>query len=849
MNAERWEQVGRLVEAAEAVRAEERAAFLERECRGDAQLRSEVESLLATSKEAESFLESPLGGDARLAAGQHREIGPYALLEEIGQGGMGIVYKAIRRDQGFERLVAVKLVKRGMDTSFILRRFESERRILAGLDHPNIARVLDGGETSDGLPYFVMELIEGRNLLGYCEEEHLDVSRRLALFREVCAAVTYAHQRLVIHRDIKPSNILVTAEGAPKLLDFGLAKVLAREPGEEADRTETALRVLTPEYASPEQIRGEELTTATDVYSLGVVLYELLTGERPYRLKTRAPEELSDAILHQEPVRPGTKARLHRDLDAIVMTALRKEPARRYASAEQLSEDIRRHLEGLPVKARPDSFGYRAGKFVRRHRLGVAAALLVAASLVGGLAIALSERNRARVQAVRAEETARFLADVFQGANPELVKGKTVTARELLDAGAERIGRQLQGQPEVQASLLVVMANAYDRLSAGRESLVLAERALALRERARAPGSLEVAESLHQVGSLRHRLGSPAQALPVLDRAAALREALLGPEHPDTAETARALASTLDDLGRSAEARRLLEKTIAIQRRVSPASLTLARLYNSLGIVAYREDRAGARKAFEGSVAAYEKVEGPQNWQIAIPLVNLGQLSREDEDFAAAQIHYERVLAIDEKIWGKETAGVAYTLACLGDLKHARGDAEGGRKLIERSLALFGKTEPPEYRGFIAPLTYLGNVSLTQKLPGEARALFERALHIAERTHGPEHPAVAESLVALARALDATGEKAEAEKLLRRALSIQRKTLTSNPRSLVPTLTVLARVLTSQNRVPEARPYLEEAVTIARAKLPERHSQRLAAEEALRAAKGTAPTRASLADR
>ena len=308
MTPERWADVGRLFDAAQDLPPESREAFLEGQCDGDADLKAEVGSLLASLDEAESFLERPATGDARQPrAAARRRVGPYELVEEIGHGGMGIVFKAVRRDQGFERFAAVKLVKRGMDTDFVLRRFESERRILAGLDHPNIARVLDGGSTEDGLPYFVMELIAGVNILEYCEQKALGVSERLSLFRQVCRAVQYAHQRLVIHRDIKPSNLLVTPEGVPKLLDFGLAKVLTREPGETIDRTQTALRILTPEYASPEQVRGVEITTASDVYSLGVVLYELLTGERPYRLKTRNPEEVSGAVLTQEPERPGAR--------------------------------------------------------------------------------------------------------------------------------------------------------------------------------------------------------------------------------------------------------------------------------------------------------------------------------------------------------------------------------------------------------------------------------------------------------------------------------------------------------------------------------------------------------------
>ena len=289
MTPERWAQVGRLLLAARELPPENRAAFLEEECGGDSDLKSELESLLASVDPAESFLEQPAAGHPRQAAGFRQQVGPYEPLGEIGRGGMGVVYKAVRRDQGFERFVAIKLVKRGMDTDFILRRFESERRILAGLDHSNIARVLDGGSTDDGLPYFVMELIDGESILEYCDEKRLGVSERLALFRQVCSAAQYAHQRLVIHRDIKPSNIVVTADGVPKLLDFGLAKVLAGEEGAAVDRTETALRVLTPEYASPEQARGEQLTTASDVYSLGVVPVRAADGRAPLQAEDAQP--------------------------------------------------------------------------------------------------------------------------------------------------------------------------------------------------------------------------------------------------------------------------------------------------------------------------------------------------------------------------------------------------------------------------------------------------------------------------------------------------------------------------------------------------------------------------------
>ena len=396
-----------------------------------------------------------------------------------------------------------------------------------------------------------MELIEGKSLLEYCEEERLDTRARLALFRQVCSAVTYAHQRLVIHRDIKPANILVTAEGVPKLLDFGIAKLLAREPGAAAERTETELRVLTPEYASPEQVLGREITTSSDVYSLGVVLYELLTGQRPYKLATRSPEEMTGAVVGQQPEKPSTKARLHRDLDHIVLMALRKEPERRYASAQQLGEDIRRHLEGLPVEASPDSFGYRAGKFVRRHRAGVAASVLVVASLVGGLGLALFQMRAAQRERSRAEghlAQVRRLATSFLFEHHDAIRdlaGSTPARKLLVERGVaylDLLSKEAGGDPAFQREL----AEAYQRLGnlqggMGNEgSLGASEAALqsyrksfalleALEARKEAdPKDRNALAQIHiSLGQLALKMGRKSEALAHFRQAAAIREALV----------------------------------------------------------------------------------------------------------------------------------------------------------------------------------------------------------------------------------------------------------------------------------------------------------------------------------
>ncbi len=487
--------LARLKEVFHAVRELPSAArdgFLARECGSDQQLREKVEALLKSDGTSETFLADPsaqLVADAFNAAPEPsvagRMIDRYRIIREIGRGGMGAVYLAERADDEYQKQVALKLIKRGMDTDSVLRHFRNERQILAGFDHPNIARLLDGGTSDDGLPYFVMEFVEGLPIDEYCDTHALSIAARLQLFREICAAVSYAHRHLVIHRDIKRSNILVTAEGVPKLLDFGIAKILQEDGAPLA--TLTGQRLMTPEYASPEQARGERVTTASDVYSLGVVLYELLTGQSPYRLTTRTSAEISHAISNQQPERPSTVSRgasfqlaasrdlksrataLRGDLDNIVLMALRKEPERRYQSVEQFAEDIRRHLENRPVLARKDTSGYRATKFVRRNKTALTAAAVVLLVLVGGIIATSWQAQKARATQARAErrfhdvrELANSVLFDYHDAIKDLPGATKVRERLVKDAlkYLDSLAGEAQGDPALQREL----AAAYERV-------------------------------------------------------------------------------------------------------------------------------------------------------------------------------------------------------------------------------------------------------------------------------------------------------------------------------------------------------------------------------------------------
>jgi non-specific serine/threonine protein kinase/serine/threonine-protein kinase len=474
MTSEHWERLKGIFEAALQKPPQEREAFLNNAC-ADQELRTEARKLLAAHDKAGSFIEdSPVAGLAAAHAEPAQEswvgrrIGPYRLLAEIGRGGMGTVYRAVRDDDQYRKEVAIKLVQ-DQGSEFVLDRFLNERQILAGLDHPHIARLLDGGTASDGRPYLVMDLVEGEPIDVYCQRRALDVRARLELFREVCAAVQYAHQNLIVHRDIKPGNILVTRDGTPKLLDFGIAKLLRADGAvRSSPATVTEFRPLTLDYASPEQVRGQPITTASDVYSLGVLLYELLTGKVPYALKTH--EELVRAICEAEPPRPSTAVPdLRGDLDNILMMALRKEPLRRYASVDQFSEDVRRYLEGRPVRARQDTLGYRAAKFVGRHRLGVAASALLTVSLVGGFVATSRQARIARAERARAEkrfDDLRKLANDFLFEFHDAIANLpgSTPARELVVKRAAQYLDSLAAESTNDDGLKRELAAAFERL-------------------------------------------------------------------------------------------------------------------------------------------------------------------------------------------------------------------------------------------------------------------------------------------------------------------------------------------------------------------------------------------------
>ncbi len=700
MNSDRFQRCEALFHAALPLSEEDRVALLERSCSNDLQLRAEVERLLAAHARAGDFIASPAVASVDRTTGDPswvgRLVGPYRVVREIGRGGMGAVYLAERADGQYEVRVALKVIKRGMDTEQVLARFRAERQILASLDHPNIARLLDGGSTDQGVPFFAMEYIEGEPIDAWAQRRALTVDDRLRLFLQVCGAVSYAHQHLVVHRDIKPLNILVTADGAPKLLDFGIAKVL-HEDAEEATSTVTGMRLLTPEYASPEQVEGQHATTASDVYSLGVVLYELLTGRSPYRVRSRSPLDVVEAVRTTDPERPsaagGTeklRRRLRGDLDTILLTALRKEPARRYQSVEQFAGDVRRHLEGLPVRARPDTFGYRAGKFVRRNRVPVAAGVLLALALLGGTAATAYQARQARAAQARAEQRfsdVRKLANAllfdYHDAIRDLRGARPVRERMVRDALGYLDG--LSSESREDPTLQRELAGAYQRIGdlQGGEPSSLGDTEGAARSYSKALGILEsVLRADSTNGGLRRDVAHSAMSL------------------------GRVVWSRGDlaaGLAHARRARALLDPLVASSPTDTDLRLQLSAANNLLGQISLEEGKiAESMEYHRADLAQFESAPESERRRpdvrhaISVTYGYLGDAQAESDDVAGALESHRRSRALRRQLSAEFPDNATYaTQASTARYYEATTLAHLGRWEESLALHLEGLAEDP----------------------------------------------------------------------------------------------------------------------------------------------------------
>lgn len=803
MTPERFAQIEDVFCRAAELSTDERHKFLDEACASDTELRREVESLLVEHAETKTpFASLIVGAAGSLANGQEdfigRRIGSYRITGVIGQGGMAEVYRAVRDDDHYQKEVAIKLVRPGRITTFTLARFRYERQILASLEHPNIARMLDGGATDDDLPYFVMEYIPGQTINDYCQTQNLSIKQRLKLFRSVCTAVQYAHKNLVIHRDLKPTNILVTNDGLPKLLDFGIAKLLAPEVSSNAvtvAQTMTMMRLMTPDYASPEQVSGEPVTTATDVYSLGAVLYELLTGELPHRFKDRTLAEIERVICQAEIERPSVVAgssskasarwrrALEGDLDNIMLMALRKEPERRYQSVEQLSEDIRRYLEGRPVTARQDTLRYRAGKFMRRHKAGVGVAAVMLMLLVGFAAMMSLQAARIARERDRANQVTEFLVKSFEVSDPGEARGNSITAREILDNSAARIRRELQGQPEMQAALMDTMGRVYFRLGLYDSALPLLKDALELRRQALGAEHSEVATTMNNLALVLHAKGDFGAAEPIYSDALAMRRRLFGENHREVAASLNNFGLFLKDKGDYVAAESNLRQALAL------------------------------RRALFGSV----------HIDVAETLNELGVLFKKKGDFNGAEPLYREALEMRRRLLGEDHPSVAETINNLATLLDSMGRYDEAEPLSRQSLNLYRRVLGEEHPYVAVSLSNLAGLLKRRRDFDGAEQLYRQSLAIMRKLHGEEHPELATLLNNLASLFSEKGDLNAAEPLFRQALEMRRKTLKEGHPSIINGLQNLALLLMRKGDLKAAEPLFKEAVDVSPKSFPQGH--------------------------
>jgi tetratricopeptide (TPR) repeat protein/predicted Ser/Thr protein kinase len=843
IDPERWARIEDLFEQASALPASARGAFLERECGSDLDLHRYVETLIA-----------PMVGI------EGTRIGPYRVLRELGQGGMGTVYLAERADGEYEGQVAIKVTRDGPGNAERLRRLRTERQILANLRHPNIAGLLDGGTTDDGAPYVVMEYVEGTRIDLYCDAHRLDVRARIELVRTLAGAVEHANRNLVVHRDIKPGNILVTGDGIPKLLDFGIAKLLDAEADPDVTRT-TTTRILTPAYASPEQIAGDAITTASDVYSLGVVCYVILIGRLPYQLgDARTPSEVVRIVSEAPVTRPsdavttgqaeelaeqrGTTAEQLRrifagDLDAILLTALRKEPDRRYRSAGDFGADLGRFLDGRPVSARPDTLGYRAGKFVARNRIGVAAAAAATIALIAAVSFYTArlarERDRAQVEAAKAGQVAAFLEDLFEVSDPSQSRTDTITARELLDRGAERIATNLTEQPEVQATLMGVIGRVYRGLGMYPAARDQATAALAIRRRLHAGEHHDVAESETDLGAALGGMAERTAAEARLREALRIERALHAGDDEHLVAALAGVAAVVKDEGtRLDDAEALFREALAMRERLGTNDGSLAMLSDGLaGTLVWKGDYAGAEPWLRQSVALVQKQVPVDSAVLAIAVHNLGhnlkQLGKAEEAITMER----QALAIGLAFYGPAHPYVTAFRNGLGTVLRDQGDLEGAAEQFRRSLTADSARLGPDHDQVATNLGLLGTTLLAQGRLNEAEVALRGALGVRRKALGPDHPYVAISVNELAGLYLARGKLVEAESRYREALALRRRHQPAHPPYIAYSLVGLARTLISARRPGEAIPLLLEADTIRRAALPEGHRLRVEVDSLL----------------
>ncbi|HEX6315324.1 MAG TPA: tetratricopeptide repeat protein [Gemmatimonadaceae bacterium] len=833
-----WARVQEIFHEALDRGADGRDLFLAEACFGDARLESEVRSLLDAHEDdgVIALLDATVSEGPRLYGLETDHVGPWRILRPLGQGGMGMVFLAERKEHDVTQTVALKLLRGEYLERTLVDRFRAERRILARLEHPGIARLIAAGATESGQPYFAMEFVEGTSLMDYCRQNRCTLPQRLGLFLEICEAVEYAHQQLVVHRDLKPGNVLVTDEGRVKLLDFGVAKLLDDEESQ-GGATRTGAW-FTPEYASPEQLRREPVTTLSDVYALGVMLYELLAGVRPFDLSDLSPAAIEQTVSNQLPGKPSdrtTDVRLTRlirgDLDTIALKALAAEPRRRYASVRELADDIRRFQASEPVRARPDTIAYRASKFIRRHRIAVAAATITVVTLVGALGavswqatVAAQARDRAEQALAESQSVSTFLADLFQAADPTRVAGDTAAARAILRQGVAEVDR-LAGQPLVQARMLDALGTVFVSLGQYDRAFEFASRALDLRRAHLDPLHQDVVVSLQHTGQALRLLSRYAEAETAYLAALDITRRARRSETPGAADLLADLGFLMPYVARDDKAAEYYGELLALRRRlhgeehpaVADAMLRVAGIHRRRGV----ED--SAEVLLREAIDLYRRTLGDKDLRTGTAYFHLGDIIRSRKgDLSEAERLYREGIAI-HKASSTASTGLGHGLTALAELLSARGDHVEAEAIMREVFDLELRTFGPKGPRIAGAHEALADELARQRRFDEALPLRRRALQLWTDAVGPRHAAVASATYGLARMLIESGGFAEADSLTQAVIELRTELHGRASPVVGITYSLRGELLVRQRRYAEAETALQTALEILRAQQSEQH--------------------------
>jgi eukaryotic-like serine/threonine-protein kinase len=830
MDSARWNRIQAVFHEAADLPKSEHRAYLRSACEGDEALIAEVEALLDEDAQGSSLLDRDVAnvadeilGDSSSQPPPFQSFGPYRIIRLLGEGGMGVVYLAERED--LRNLVAIKLLRDAWLSPARRDRFAIEQRTLAQLNHPSIARLYDADTSPDGTPFFAMEYVEGVPLTEYCQAHEFTIPQRLQLFRSVCEAVLYAHQHAVIHRDLKPSNILVRQDGTVRLLDFGIAKHL-EDLGESVDQTMTAMRLMTPAYAAPEQIRGDQVGIQTDVYSLGVILYQLLAGRLPFELANRTPVQAEKILTETAPEKPSAAAEksdaLRRsgthglvasrpawaDLDVLCLTAMHKDSRRRYQSAEALIRDIDHYLKAEPLEARPDSAGYRLHKFLTRNRDAVLAAGTLLAMVVGivifftvRLEIA---RNAAVAEAARTQRIQRFMTNLFQGGDESAGPADNLRVVTLLDRGVQQ-ARSLDADPVVQAELYATLGNIYEQLGKFDQADTLLNSALEERKKLYGPDNADVAESLVALGLLRDDQARLADAETLVGEGLAMTKRHSPPDSPAVARATAALGRVQVDRGSYDAAIKTLDDSVRAQSATGGATPELAAsLYQLANAYFYAGHYEQSESINERLLPMYRQIYGERHPRVADVLINLGAIKYDLGHYAEADAFDRQALSIVEDWYGKDNPETAEdrTILARALLKEKRYSEAGD--LLQQSLAIKERVYGNVHPSVASSLNELGSLALQQEKYGDAERDFTQMAAIYRSIYGEHHYLLATALSNLASVYTAQNEWPRAEKIFRQVIPIYVETLSADHVNTGIARIKLGRTLLRQHRYAEA---------------------------------------------